>query len=119
MLTMIGMDEEVVNEGLEKYSDFWLDKYIDIAFEQEFNFKVNENDEMLSLGKLHKMWKDVRLFEYYQNHKEWVDKYGKVSDEMVMPKEEYITMKKIVNEQAQLRKDNEKIEKKMISFQNF
>ena len=116
MLTMIGMDEEVVNEGLEKNSELWLDKYMEIAFDKETTFKVNENEDMISLGKLHKMWKDVRLFEYYQNHKEWVDKYGKVSDEMVMPKEEYITMKNIVDEQAQLRKDNKKIEKKSDFF---
>lgn len=111
MLTMIGMDEEVVNEGLEKYSKLWLDKYIDIAFEQEFNFKVNENDEMLSLGKFYKLWKDARLYEYYQNNKKWVDKNGTMREEMKISEKDYTATKKTVVEQIKLRNENKIIEK--------
>ena len=38
-LLAIGMDEEVIEEGLEKYADIWRDRFISSAFFNKYNCK--------------------------------------------------------------------------------
>ncbi len=90
-LTAIGMDHEVVEEGIEKNANLWQDKVMKMAFYNQFNAKsverILEDNEYLT------KWMQLRKYEYYQQHKDVVDKYGSVTPEMQMSNEDVIALK--------------------------
>ena len=104
-LTRIGMDKEVVEEGIEKNADMWRDRYMRSAFSNEFDpillnysfslFGEERQNEEINKPTLSKVdpsfedaWMKLRRYEYYMAHKDSVDKYGVVLPEMVMNDEE-------------------------------
>lgn len=92
-LSAIGMDKEAIEEGIEKNSDKWLEKYMEHAFRNQYNSvfldtyysgeKLEEPSE-----EHYTMWRKFRLYNYYNKHKASIHKYGKVSSEMKMTWEE-------------------------------
>lgn len=100
-LSAIGMDREVIEEGIEKNSNIWRNIFIEMAFSNEFEpvfYRLpsnNLNNSETNVKKLepvdpeHKdKWIKMRKYEYYQNHKSSVDKYGVVEPEMILYCEE-------------------------------
>lgn len=85
-LEAIGMNSDVIEEGLEKYSDLWRDTYMKLAFNNRYNpltsipYLIGRNDNLISLSKpdeKHKeKWLELRKYEYYLEHKTSVDNYG-------------------------------------------
>lgn len=85
-LEAIGMNSDVIEEGLEKYSDLWRDTYMKLAFNNRYNpltsipYLIGRNDNFIRLSKpdeKHKeKWLELRKYEYYLEHKTSVDNYG-------------------------------------------
>ena len=89
-LQTIGMDGEVVEEGIEKYSNMWREKFMERAFENTY-IPLNFTDTKVpELEKGHKEnWMKYRRFRYYLDNQESVDKYGEIHPDMKMSREEY------------------------------
>ena len=92
-LEAINMDKEVIEEGIEKNRDLWFDKYINIAFRNIYApvFLSWSGDRSTPKKELKDAWTRVRKYDYYQEHKESVDKYGTILPEMKMTFDE-VTM---------------------------
>ena len=93
-LTAVGMDLEAIEEGIEKNRDLWLEKQMNMAFENRYEpvFTLM-NHEMVPADLEHKeAWIKMRKYEYYIEHKNSVDKYGVITAEMQMSNEEAIEL---------------------------
>lgn len=105
-LTEIGMNEEVIQEGIEKYADMWRDKCINKAFNQEFEpiaiFKTQIEN---SSEEFKENWINYRKYKYYTKHKYYVDKYGTVEPVMQINGEELDKLENILNKQIEERKE--------------
>jgi len=97
-LSAIGMNNDAIEEGIEKNTHLWRDLYMEKAFRNEFDpimiyfdpFGTSETDDinkpvLEKVDSKHKdTWLKLRRYEYYQRHKESVDKYGVVLPDMQM-----------------------------------
>ena len=96
-LLAIGMNKEVIEEGLEKYSDLWRNQYISSAFWNKYNcifFLADPNVPVPEIDKEHQeAWIRYRKYQYYQTHKKMVDKYGKTDEDMLMDEDEALRLK--------------------------
>lgn len=87
-LTAIGMNHEVIEEGIEKNSNMWRDSYMSLAFDREFNNDILWYDIEPAEKEHKENWLKMRRYEYYHKHKKSVDNYGIVLPEMAMSDEE-------------------------------
>ena len=103
-LTSIGMNQEVIEEGLELNRDIWLKLFMRRAFHNQNNlpFTFVENMEDCS-EEYKKAWLNLREYEYYQRNKAMVDKYGKKSLAMQMSKADAQKLKEFVQTEYQKR----------------
>lgn len=94
-LIAIGINEDVIEEGLEKYSDIWRKKYMLKAFNNKYYNALDimsyDIEEPLQIHK--NIWIKVREYEYYCKHKNSVDLYGQVTDNMKLSLEEVRKLK--------------------------
>lgn len=119
-LVAIGIDEEAIEEGIEKNANIWRNHYINQAFENEYNnFLWNSNflgsNKGIEIPKpldIHKeKWIKLRKYEYYQRHISSVTNYGNSSDLVDMS----MTLNKIEELKLELESlNNERL--KEISF---
>ncbi len=108
-LLAIGMDEEVIEEGLEKYADIWRDRFISSAFFNKYNcftFLADPNVPIPEIDKEHESaWIRYRKYEYYRAHKKSVDKYGTPDEDMLMSQDEAIRLKVYLDVKDKERKE--------------
>lgn len=113
-LLAIGMDIEAIEEGIEKNVDMWLDTYMNLAFNNQYNpvftrFRIgnSEEKEEETLSEVDpnfkECWLAYRKYQYYQEHRESVDAFGTVTKEMQMTLEEVEKLKAYLQEQEALR----------------
>lgn len=95
-LSAIGIDKEAIEEGIEKNSNLWKESYMKSAYYNQYNL-LDKLPSEIDLEH-QKQWLKYRKYEYYQNHKESVDKYGKVLEEMKISIEEAQELKKYLDE---------------------
>lgn len=95
-LTSIGMDQEVIEEGLEINRDKWLNHYIRRAFYNQNNILFTFLDVEECSKEYENAWISLREYEYYQSHQEMVDKYGTKTSSMQISKEEVTKLKEYV-----------------------
>lgn len=105
-LLAIGMNKDAIEEGIEKNVNKWREGYMRVAFnnlysERRFGFHAIEGLET-SLEHYEK-WMKLRLYEYYIEHKDSVDKYGEVLPEMKMTESEVQVLKKWLEEEHEKR----------------
>lgn len=94
-LSAIGMNIDAIEEGIEKNADIWRNSHMNLAFYNEF-YPVNhyllakQDDEKLEEpnSEFKEAWLKYRKYQYYQEHKESVDKYGTPTPEMLITPEE-------------------------------
>lgn len=86
-LTAIGMNYDVIEEGIEKNANMWRDFYMNLAFDNKFNQGMLFYDIEAVEPEHKENWLKMRRFEYYNKHKKSVDKYGIVLPEMTMSEE--------------------------------
>lgn len=84
-LLTIGMDKEVVEEGIEANANLWRSQYMKLGFINEYN-PINRDRVAPepTTKEFEDMWFRLREFEYYRKHKESVEKYGKPTRNMTM-----------------------------------
>lgn len=88
-LVAIGIDQEAIEEGIEKNANIWRNHYINQAFENEYNnflwnFNFLGSNKGIEIPKpldIHKeKWIQLRKYEYYQRHINSVTNYGNAND---------------------------------------
>lgn len=105
-LSEIGMSRDVIEEGLEKFADLWRERFMEIAFSNEYEpvFFLSEVQVPPAEEEHKQNWLKMRRYEYYQRHKKSVDLYGVVSPDMQMSKEEIAELKIYLESKLQERK---------------
>lgn len=117
-LLEIGLDEETIEKGIEENALLWREKYMMQAFKNQYEpvwYRLSDNKEenLPPANPSHKEnWLKIRKYEYYQIHKDSVDKYGYVDSDMKMSKKEALEIydflkienKKRLEEISQFRK---------------
>ena len=134
-LSKIGLDKEIIEEGLEANASLWRDKVMEVAFNNQYNpnmhilstFYTNSVSEQSSdlnmpTEEFKSEWIKLRKYEYYKKHKDSVTKYGKVENDMMMSEEESLkTKSNIIQEEKKMKEalssKNTKV-KKMIWKRN-
>lgn len=107
-LLAIGMDQEVIEEGLEKYANMWRNMYMSCAFNNEyapFFYLANPEVYLEPVSEEHKTnWVKYRKYEYYKRHKSVVDKYGTPDEDMLISEEEALALEYYLNQKHTERK---------------
>lgn len=107
-LTGIGMDKEVIEEGIEKYADSWREELMNRAFLCEYElplpYPYTKNEPDPDEDEYQEKWLKLRRYEYYQRHKKSIDLYGKASSDMLMNEEEAQELKKYLDKRNEERK---------------
>lgn len=102
-LRAIGMDGEVIEEGLEKYADLWREDAMLRSCRNLFNpflSSIKNWSDREPISDSHKKnWLADREYAYYQEHKASVDKYGTPTDAMKMTPAEHNKLLKVLNRQ--------------------
>lgn len=89
-LQAIGMDSEVIEEGLEKNSNLWLNKCINRSFSNLFEPHFYLYGSPAPASSTHKAdWIAAREYEYYKRYQAAVDKYGKPTPSMQLSADQY------------------------------
>ena len=99
-LQAIGMNKDVIEEGLEKFADSWRHAAMLIGFEhlyEPFMFRKG-NPSPASEDHLNN-WLADREYKYYKSHKNSVDKYGVATPAMRMTPEEHAKLLQVLNKQ--------------------
>ena len=117
-LLAIGINIDAIEEGIEKNANKWRENYMKVAFYNLYSishFSLYGSDKKLLEGpsqEHYEKWLKLRLYEYYIEHKDSVDKYGEVLPEMKMTELEVNELKKW------LEVAHEKRMKKISEFKN-
>ena len=99
-LRAIGMENEVIEEGLEKYADTWRPSAMKKGFGHKYEpvvFMVGAPDDADEEHK--RNWFANREYQYYQRHKNSVDAYGTLTPAMRMTPEENSQLVAILEKQ--------------------
>ena len=103
-LKAIGMDGEVIEEGLEKYADIWRPSAMSTGFGNKYEpvvFMVGTPDKADEEHK--RNWIANREYEYYQCHKNSVDTYGTKTPAMEMTPKEHAQLVSVLEKQNEAR----------------
>lgn len=107
-LLAIGMDQEVIEEGLERFADLWRERFMSSAFNNEyapFFYLANPEVYLEPVSEEHKTnWVKYRKYEYYKRHKQAVDKYGIPDEDMLISEEEALALEYYLNQKHTERK---------------
>lgn len=99
-LSAIGINRDAIEEGIEKNSDMWKDKYMELSFEHAFEPVFYDKPAPAKASKEHlDNWMKLRKYEYYMDHKDSVDKYGEVTPEINLSTQDAEMLKNTVLQQ--------------------
>ena len=94
--------------ALEKYANMWRDRYMLIAFNNEYVpifYLANPDVYLEPVDAEHKTnWLKYRKYEYYKRHKQIVDKYGSPDEDMLISEEEALAIEYYLNKKHIERK---------------
>lgn len=112
-LTQIGINIDAIEEGIEKNASNWREKLMNLAFINEYDLiEYNPFNSLISTDKavekndpeFKKNWIKMRKYQYYQQHKDSVDKYGIVDSDMTLSDDEVTKLKIYLNQKHIERK---------------
>ena len=109
-LRSIGMDSEVIEEGLEKYAEIWRPAAMVNGFYHKYDPVFYNHGCLGEIDEKHKRnWLVNREYCYYQKHKSAVDKYGELTPAMQLDEEQHDILASILANQnaKRLREINE------------
>lgn len=90
-LTAINMNPDVIEEGIERNADLWRVDLMRSAYHNTYRYPafcdINLSD-IPEDPEHEEKWIKLRMYEYYQEHKESVDRYGKPTEDMLLTPEE-------------------------------
>lgn len=99
-LQAIGMNKDVIEEGLEKFADSWRHAAMLIGFEHLYEpFMFRKGNPSPASEEHLNNWLADREYKYYKSHKNSVDKYGVATPAMRMTPEEHAKLLKVLNKQ--------------------
>lgn len=103
-LKAIGMNEQVIEEGLET-NNSWRVVCMSMGFRNKFEpVKYLVKNAEPADDSHRKNWMAAREYMYYQEHKNSVDKYGTPTPAMKMTQEEYTKLSVVLKAQNAKRK---------------
>lgn len=108
-LLAIGMDIDAIEEGIEKNSNKWREVYMGVAFHNLYSVPrfiiYGSEDKILEepSEEHYEKWMKLRLYEYYIEHKDSVDKYGEILPEMQMTDLEVAELRRWLDEAHEKR----------------
>lgn len=103
-LRAIGMDGEVIEEGLEKYAEIWRPSAMATGFGHKYEPVVFMVGTPGKADEDHKQnWLADREYMYYQAHKNSVDNYGVKTPAMQMTPEEHAKLVTVLEKQNEQR----------------
>ena len=117
-LLAIGMNIDAIEEGVEKNASKWREGHMRVAFHNLYSVSrfslYGSGCKMLEepSQEHYEKWLKLRLYKYYIEHKDSVEKYGEVLPEMKMTESEVIELKKWLEVAHEERK------KKIAEFEN-
>lgn len=102
-LLAIGMHIDAIEEGIESNVNKWREGHMRVAFHNLYSvshFAFCDDNKLLEepSQEHYEKWLKLRLYEYYIEHKDSVDKYGEVLPEMQMTELEVMELKKWLEE---------------------
>lgn len=116
-LSSIGMNIDAIEEGIERNADRWRDSFMNRAFANEYepvflNIVFGNEEQPRKVSKtlepadseFKEKWLRMRKYEYYQRHKDSVDKYGVVEPDMTLSDDEVIEFKAYLEQKHNERK---------------
>ena len=104
-LSRIGMNRDVVEEGIEKNAILWRESLMKTAFRNEYEpvFFMSKSQVDPAEEEHKEKWLKMRRYEYYQRHKKSVDLYGVATEDMQMSKEEVLEIRQYLEQKHQER----------------
>lgn len=107
-LEAIGMNHDAIERGIEENADMWRRQEMLSAFRNTYEpilgFVGGKLNNIKPASEEHRStWMRLRLYDYYQTHKESVDKYGVVLPEMKMSEEEVQNLREYLNKMHEER----------------
>lgn len=104
-LTAIGIDREVIEEGLEINANTWRLLSMKRGFRNVYEPVLSfSSTKVKDADKSHKQnWLADREYQYYKENKRSVDKYGSITPAMQMTNEEHLSLVKVLKEQNKAR----------------
>ena len=104
-LTAIGMDREVIEEGIEKNADLWRKSYMLEGFRHAYEPVVYmKGSPEPASEEFKENWLALREFKYYVEHGKSVDKYSEPTPYMLLNLQQIRELEDVVNEQAAERR---------------
>lgn len=100
-LRKMGIEEDIIEEGIEKNAVWWRETLMKRAFDNQFECVIVNGVDVT--GPLHleeadlehkEKWLKLRRYEYYQRHKNSVDKFGEVTLNMLISNKELSKLKR-------------------------
>ena len=105
-LVKIGMDKDVIEEGIEKYASLWREQCMSAAFRNSFEpvYYMSKRQPEPPSKEHREKWLQMRRYEYYQRHKDSVDKYGTITQDMLLHGQELEDIKTYLEKENLRRK---------------
>ncbi len=99
-LKAIGMNKDVIEEGLEKCADIWRPKAMEVSFTHLFEPAFFMIMSKFPADEEHKQnWLKNREYQYYKRHKDSINKYGNLTPAMQMTPEQHAKLVDILQKQ--------------------
>ena len=99
-LLAIGIDKEAIEEGIERNAGLWRGSCMSQSFDHMYRPVVYLKGSPNPPEPTHKQnWIKLRLYEYYTEHKESVDKFSYPTPEMLMSETDIEVLRKELNKQ--------------------
>lgn len=104
-LTEIGMDTEVIEEGIESNADMFRERFISTGFSNEFEPVLYGQVAPAPADKEHREnWLKLQRYEYYCRHKRSVDRYGEPHPDMLITPREVRRLYEVLSVQNKSRR---------------
>ena len=121
-LMAIGMNKDAIEEGIEKNAPKWRNALMERAFENEYEsvfLSIYNYDLPPVVPEFKANWLKLRIYEYYQRHKDYVDKYGVVEPDMLLSDDEVLKLKtylvqKDIDRKSEIEKSKSTVQKRVL-----
>lgn len=121
-LMAIGMNKDAIEEGIEKNAPKWRNALMERAFENEYEsvfLSIYNYDLPPVVPEFKANWLKLRIYEYYQRHKDYVDKYGVVEPDMLLSNDEVLKLKtylvqKDIERKSEIEKSKSTVQKRVL-----
>lgn len=117
-LCAIGLNRKIIEISLEEYSDLWLNKMINTSFDNTYEYThtfpvIKDNSVNLNSNQMQKSeivfrnaWIKLRRYDYYQEHKKYIDMINGMRDVANLSNDEVSKLRDFVEMKSYSRKQS-------------